>query len=409
MGYDKRVVELLRPLVLAPMAGGPSTPRLAAAVAGAGGLPFLAAGYLSPDKLRDDIKDLEGRTSAPFGVNLFVPDLSGQACDLDAYRRYRDKILETVSVEGSLLPVDPVWSDDYFDEKLGIVLESTARFVSFTFGHPPASVIERIQTTGKMVVLYATSRPGIDAIATTKADVIGIQGPNAGGHRATVAGTDDDTCEPLVPLVEHALAISDKPVIAGGGVATAADVLVLLRAGASAVQVGTLFLDADEAGTKKTHRKALREFSDRNTVVTAAFTGRPARAIANRFTDCLSDSAPGIYPQLHFLTAALRKKADEQNDAEHLNLWAGTGFAHVAAKPAAAIVRSLLPYSPSPDESNPPDANDFPCLRIAVVGTGPRGLAVTERIASLAGVRGQRVCLDWYDDTAFGAGRVWSP
>lgn len=350
MNSEEPVLRLARPLVLAPMAGGPSTPRLAAAVAETGALPFLAAGYLTPGKLREDIEDFESRTSAPFGVNLFTPDPSGQDCDLDTYQRYRDKVLEATNADEALLPEEPVWSDDAFDDKLEVVLASTARFVSFTFGHPSPSVIERIHEAGKLVVLYATSRPGIDAIAASQADVIGIQGPEAGGHRATVAGIDDDSNESLVTLIEHALTVSDNPVFAGGGVATAADVLALLRAGATAVQVGTLFLDADEAGTKKTHRRALHELTDRNTVITTAFTGRPARAIANRFTDSLSEIAPGFYPQLHFLTSALRKDADEHNDAENLNLWAGTGFTHVNAQPAASIVRGLLPYTPPVEE-----------------------------------------------------------
>lgn len=346
MNSDELARELTRPLVLAPMAGGPSTPRLAAAVAEAGGLPFLAAGYLTSDKLREDIEDLEGRTSAAFGVNLFTPDPNGQHCDLSVYRRYRDEVLKAVDIEAALLPEDPVWSDDVFDEKLQVVLDSSARFVSFTFGHPSPSVVERIHDAGKLVVLYATSRPGIDAIAASEADVIGIQGPKAGGHRATVAGVDDNSSEPLITLIEHAVAVSNKPVFAGGGVSTASDALEILRAGATAVQVGTLFLDAEEAGTKKTHRKALHEFNDRNTVITTAFTGRPARAIANQFTDALSESAPSLYPQLHFLTSALRKNADEHGDAENLNLWAGTGFAHVSARPAADIVHELFPHCP---------------------------------------------------------------
>ncbi len=407
MNSEEHALKLARPLVLAPMAGGPSTPRLAAAVAEAGGLPFLAAGYLSPGKLRKDIQDLESRTPAAFGVNLFTPDPSGQDCDLDTYRRYRNKVLETANIEESLLPKDPVWSDDAFDDKLEVVLTSTARFVSFTFGHPPESVIERIHDAQKLAVLYATSRPGIDAIAASETDVIGVQGPGAGGHRATVAGVDDSSSEPLVTLIEHALTVSDKPVFAGGGAATSADVLALLRAGATAVQVGTLFLDADEAGTKKTHRKALHEFTDRDTVVTTAFTGRPARAIANRFTDSLSESSPSLYPQLHFLTSMLRKNADEHDDAENLNLWAGTGFTHVTSRPAASIVRGLLPYS-SPVEEPAADG-DSRRQRVAVVGAGPRGLAIVERVVSLGATTGRQLDLDWYDDTSFGAGRVWSP
>ncbi len=91
------------PIVLAPMAGGPSTPQLAAAVSNAGGLGFLAAGYLSADALADQIAAARKLTAAPLGVNLFVPgapSTSGAAADyaggLPAWR------LRRVSSSGSL-------------------------------------------------------------------------------------------------------------------------------------------------------------------------------------------------------------------------------------------------------------------------------------------------------------------
>lgn len=346
MNNAQEIEKLLRPLVLAPMAGGPSTPRLAAAVAGAGGLPFLAAGYLSPESLRADIADLQGylekSSELPFGVNLFVPDPQGSRCDVEAYSDYRARVLEVSGVSPELVPAEPIWSDDAFEEKLEIVCASAASIVSFTFAHPAPAVVERVHAAGKLVIFYATSRPGIDAIVDSGADVIGIQGPNAGGHRATVFGVDDDSNESVLELVEYARGISRKPIIAGGGVSGAADVRNLLRAGATGVQVGTLFLNAQEAGTKKTHRRALEEFGGRETVITRAFSGRPARAIENSFSAALSGSAPAFYPQLHFLTAGLRKEANERGDAENLNLWAGTGFVHAKEEPAADIARRLL-------------------------------------------------------------------
>jgi len=44
------------PIVLAPLAGGPSTPALAAAVSEAGGLGFLGSGYLTADRLAEDVR-----------------------------------------------------------------------------------------------------------------------------------------------------------------------------------------------------------------------------------------------------------------------------------------------------------------------------------------------------------------
>src|SRR5947209_20504688 len=80
------VDDVALPIVQAPMAGGPSTPELAIAVCEAGGLGFIAAGYRTPEGLREDIRELRSRTDRPFGVNLFAPgDRSVDVAALDAY------------------------------------------------------------------------------------------------------------------------------------------------------------------------------------------------------------------------------------------------------------------------------------------------------------------------------------
>ena len=75
------------PVVLAPLAGGPSTPELAAAVSNAGGLGFLAAGYLSAVELAARRRRLAELTSRPFGVNVFVPGPAGDVARVRAVRR----------------------------------------------------------------------------------------------------------------------------------------------------------------------------------------------------------------------------------------------------------------------------------------------------------------------------------
>ena len=67
------LATLDHPIVQAPLAGGPSTPALAAAVSEAGGLGFLAAGYKSADAVRADLEAVRALTSRPFGLNVFAP------------------------------------------------------------------------------------------------------------------------------------------------------------------------------------------------------------------------------------------------------------------------------------------------------------------------------------------------
>src|SRR5262249_2421761 len=137
-------------------------------------------------------------------------------------------------------------------------------------------------------------------------------------------------------------AIAGVPVLAAGGTSSAAGVRALIDAGAAAVQCGTWFLLADEAGTRPAHRAALRSGDYRETVVTRAFTGQPARGLRNRFTDAYSSAAPVGYPAIHHLTAPIRAAATDRGDASALNLWAGTGFASARPGPVAELIGDLL-------------------------------------------------------------------
>ncbi|AZA11918.1 NAD(P)H-dependent flavin oxidoreductase [Corynebacterium gerontici] len=327
------ISKIERPIVLAPMAGGPSTPELCAAVSNAGGLGFLAAGYLSPEELDERIDATLELTSRPFGVNLFVP--GPRHTDTAAWQEFRARLAQ---LTGAPLPEAPTWSDDYYVEKLERIVNSSVPVVSFTFGNPTREVADRLRAAGKSIVLHATT-PGEVSAAAELADVITVQGNEAGGHRASPIDEDNGanytTRALLVDAAAHHL-----PVIAAGGVGCAQDVRDLLDRGATAVQVGTRFLTAHEAGTKPLHREALLTM-DRETVLTRAFSGRTARAISNTWTVELTKCSPRMYPEVHYLTSPARKAAYERGDAEFINLWAGTGYRHCRAASAAEIIEEL--------------------------------------------------------------------
>lgn len=77
------------------------------------------------------------------------------------------------------------------------------------------------------------------------------------------------------------------------------------------------------------------------TALTSAFTGRPARALVNRFMEHHDAEAIVAYPQVHFLTAALRQAAGKAGDAERLHLWAGTGWRSTQVESATVTVQRL--------------------------------------------------------------------
>lgn len=331
--------DLALPVVGAPMAGGPSTPALAAAVSGAGGLGFLAAGYKTPDQVAADVAAVHAATPAPFGVNLFVvAPYQPSVRRLHAY-------CESLEPEAARLGVElgtPRWDDDHWDSKLEVVLDVRPDVVSFTFGCPRPEVLRRLAGRGVLSMVTVTSASEARRAVAEGAAVLSLQGPDAGGHRGTWDLEAEPDTRPLPDLLAEVATAVEVPVVAGGGVADAADVAELLGQGALAAQVGTAYLLADEAGTRDVHRQALGDPAFATTGLTRAYTGRWARGLANRFMAEHGD-APAGYPHLHHVTAPLRAAAAAAGDPQVAHLWAGTGHRHSRMAGAAGITRSLAP------------------------------------------------------------------
>ncbi|HEU4426310.1 MAG TPA: nitronate monooxygenase [Pilimelia sp.] len=327
-----------RPIVVAPMAGGPSTPRLVTAAAAAGGLGFLAAGYKSPDVVTREVAELRA-SGLPYGLNIFVPSPSpADVAPLEAYRRVLEPEAERYGVELPQLRLD---DDDHFAAKVKIAVGAAVPLVSFTFGVPEAAVITALRRAGCLVLVTVTNTDEARRAAAAGAEALIAQAGSAGAHSATTSPADYDGSSTGPEVVSDVLAAVKLPVVAAGGTGTAADVQRLLAAGAVAVQAGTAFLLADEAGTRAVQREAMLSGRFTETVVTRAFTGQPARALRNRFTDTYSPNAPIGYPAVHHLTAPIRAAAAQRGDPEAINLWAGTAHAQARPGPAADIVRRL--------------------------------------------------------------------
>jgi nitronate monooxygenase len=331
--------ELEVPVVGAPMAGGPSTPELAAAVSDAGGLGFLAGGYKTAAKVAAEIAGVRAVTSAPFGVNLFVVEPYEPDADaLDAYRRSLEPEAARLGAELG----GPRWDDDDWQAKLDLVLDLRPDVVSFTFGCPSSEVLRRLAERSVLATVTVTSVAEAREAVARGAASLSVQGPDAGGHRGTWDLEAEPDATPLLDLVSGVVAAVEVPVVAGGGVASAADVAAVTGRGALAAQVGTAYLLADEAGTNPVHRAALGDSAWADTALTRAYTGRWARGLANRFMAEHAD-APVGYPHLHHLTAPLRAAAAAAGDAQVAHLWAGTRHAGARTAPAVEITRSLAP------------------------------------------------------------------
>jgi nitronate monooxygenase len=325
--------ELTHPIVQAPMAGGPSTPELAAAVSAAGGLGFIAAGYRSAAQLRDDIAAARALTDAPVAVNLFL--VAETEVDEQAVAAYARTLEPLASRFGAPLGA-ALYDDDQLDAKLDVVRELRVAVVSFTFGCPSPAVVRALQDAGSAVWVTVTETDEAVLASGVGADALVCQGVEAGGHRGTFEDVDGRGELGLLTLMRLARGVSTLPLIASGGIADGPGVAAALAAGAVAAQIGTAFMRCPEAGTSAPHREALTRPG--TTALTRAFSGRRARGIVNDFMREHDADAPSAYPQVNRLTSPLRAAARAAGDPEAINLWAGQAYALAQERPAAELV-----------------------------------------------------------------------
>lgn len=324
------------PIIAAPMAGGTSTPSLAASVSAAGGLGFLAGGYQTPHALAEQIVDVRRRTDRAFGVNLFVPQ--PPLTDRPAVEAYRDLLALEYGVSlGEIIDAD----DDWFDEKLAMVIDHRVAVVSFTFGLPPDTALQRLHAAGSYVIATVTSVNEALAAVEGGVDALSVQGPEAGGHRATFTTRDEPGTRALGELLIAIREVATVPLIAAGGIHSGGQIASFIAAGAEAVQLGTAFLRTEESGAHRAHQDALVDPRFTETVITRAFSGRPARGLRNAFITAHEARAPHEYPQVHHLTKVLRADAARRGDPDGLALWAGTGFRQARTGPAALVLDAL--------------------------------------------------------------------
>ncbi|WBL20050.1 NAD(P)H-dependent flavin oxidoreductase [Citricoccus sp. NR2] len=359
----------------APMAGGPSSVELAATLAAEGATALLAGGMRACQQLIEDYRAAStgaesalaaaGSEIAPgvIGVNLFVPEPANtaipeqrRAADSEERREraaavaaYRETLLSDAEAAEVELPaatdLNPDDTDGW-DEKLDAAVAERWPLVTFTFGLPAPEVFDRLREAGILTGVTVTSPAEAAAAVRHGADLLTLQGPNAGGHRSVHDPQADPGQTPLLDLLAEVRFVvgPDVPLIAAGGIMNSGQVAESLKLGAAAVQCGTAFLRAPEAGTNPTHRLALEQASARmnltRTSLTRAYSGRWARGIENRFQRDHRD-APAAYPEINQLTAPLRAAAQRRDDVEAISLWAGVGVAKAEAKPATEILRKL--------------------------------------------------------------------
>jgi nitronate monooxygenase len=219
--------------------------------------------------------------------------------------------------------------------------------VSFHFGLPAASYLQRIKAWGGKVLASATTVDEAVWLEEHGVDVVIAQGWEAGGHRGMFLSDNLATQVGLFALLPQVVQAVKVPVVAAGGIVDAQGVRAARALGAQGVQVGTAFLWCPESQTSSLHRAALASSQARETAVTNVFTGRPARGIVNRAMRALGNSHSCINPLAPAFPLAatawgpLRTVAEASGSSDFTPLWAGQGAALCQPRTAADLTRLL--------------------------------------------------------------------
>ncbi|WP_404456146.1 nitronate monooxygenase [Virgibacillus necropolis] len=344
MGKLLETINLHIPIIQAGMAGGITTPKLVAEVANAGALGTIGAGYMSASSLRNEIQAVKQLTDKPFAVNLFAANLESFSSDVAPMQHFLEKYRNELEIDPGKQSVKVY---DYLQEKVYVVIEQDIPVVSTAFGVLSSVLIERLKKNDVKLIGMATNLDEANELVEAGYDIIVAQGFEAGGHRGTFdVNKYPNGCNVgLLSLVQEFLYNLDVPVVAAGGISNNGQIDALLRMGAAGVQLGTKFLVAKEAGTNSAYRRALMKASSVDTVITSAFSGRPARAVFNRFIQEVETSDCEIlpFPIQNELTKDIRGAAKEFAVSEFQSLWAGQGVGSIVNEdPVVDILASLI-------------------------------------------------------------------
>ncbi len=335
-----RRLGIEHPIILAPMAGGAGTPELVAAVCNAGGLGSWGGAYSTPQQILDAARQMRALTGKPFALNLFA---GGNEPDRSVDPARMLELVSRVHAElGLPPPVLPPNPPSPLEDQLAAVFEARPAVFSFTFGIPAGDALARMRKAGILTSGTATTVEEAKALAEAGVDKIVCQGEEAGAHRGTFLKPFEQSMVPMRELVVATLSAVPVPVIASGGLMDGQHIAAMLKLGAAAAQLGTAFLPCRECGAPEVYKQAVLGARADTTVITRAYSGRPARGLRNKFIDLVREQDILPFRQQNDLTRPMRGEAGKKGVADYLSLWAGTGVTRARQMPAAQLVKTLV-------------------------------------------------------------------
>ena len=328
-------VSLSVPIIQAPMAGGITNPVLVSEVSNAGGMGSFGFAYNSPEKIGNDLKAAQSLTAGPINANFFQFQEVGLP-ELKIVEQAIEILHELEPTIEYAIPNPPFYPN--LEAQLAPIWECRPAVLSFHFGIPPGSIMQRARALDIAVGITATSLEEALKIEQSGAAFIVAQGVEAGGHRGTFETDGVDTRLSTLDLLTQLVRACTIPVVAAGGIMDGRDIRRALDRGAVAVQMGTAFLCCAESGASPEYKALLLSDKPRPSIFTRGFSGRWARGIENGFTRHMEGKLTLPFPIQNTLTTVLRQVASMQHNAEYQSLWAGESF----FKARALRVRELM-------------------------------------------------------------------
>ncbi|MBK17227.1 MAG: nitronate monooxygenase [Rhodospirillaceae bacterium] len=335
-------LEIDIPILLAPMAGGPTTPELVGAVSNAGAFGQFGAAYLDGAAIHTAAGNIQGKTNKGFGINLFVPEDPPITAEETAAATAA--IAEYFAQFGVEPPESVTNAMPDFDEQVASVIESGVKLCSFHLGHGSERAITGLKDAGIVTAASATSVAEAQEAEAAGIDFIIAQGSEAGGHRTTWVGDWQDSMTGTMGLISQLTGAVSIPIIAAGGIMDGRGLAAALALGACGVQMGTAFLTCPEAGVHPAFRQALLDVTDDATVVTKTFSGRPARGLRNRYISEMEKSDAPIlpFPYQNTLTGGMRAAATKAADTDFMSMWCGQAASLSRGLPAAELIEQIV-------------------------------------------------------------------
>lgn len=269
------------------------------AVAKAGGIGVLGAVGMTPEKLRVELDWIDEQIGdLPYGVDVVIPQkyegqgemdpekLSALLKDMvpQEHHEFAAKLLAEHGVpqfpdieEPRLLG----WNEAIATQLIDIALEHPkCRLIANALGTPPASIVKRIQDSGRLIGALCGRIKQVKAHREAGLDFIIAQGGEGGGHTGDVGS--------MVLWPQAVEAAGDVPVLAAGGIASGKQMLAAMAMGVQGVWTGSLWLAVEEAHAQPAQKQSYFDATSEDTVRSRSWTGKPCRMLKNDWTEAWS-------------------------------------------------------------------------------------------------------------------------